>query len=75
MGREFTGDSEREERRNQILLDYVEALEAGTDARSEPAPGGAPGPSARTWRRSSPVTTRWRGSRRLCAQRRQAAPL
>ena len=29
MGREFTGDSEREERRNQILLAYVEALEAG----------------------------------------------
>ncbi len=29
MGRELTGDSEREERRNQVLLDYVESLEAG----------------------------------------------
>jgi hypothetical protein len=31
MGRELTVDSEREERRNQILLAYVEALEAGRE--------------------------------------------
>src|SRR5271156_1818038 len=31
MSRKFTGDSEREERRNLILLDYVEALEAGRE--------------------------------------------
>ncbi len=31
MGDEHTGDSEREERRNQILLAYVEALEAGRE--------------------------------------------
>ena len=31
MGHELTGDSEREERRNQILLAYVEALEAGRE--------------------------------------------
>jgi eukaryotic-like serine/threonine-protein kinase len=29
MGPELSGDAEREERRNQILLDYVEALEVG----------------------------------------------
>ena len=31
MSRELTGDSEREERRNQVLLAYVEALEAGRE--------------------------------------------
>ena len=31
MSRELTGDSEREERRNQVLLGYVEALEAGRE--------------------------------------------
>jgi eukaryotic-like serine/threonine-protein kinase len=31
MSRDFSGDSEREERRNQILLDYVLALEAGRE--------------------------------------------
>ena len=31
MNREFAGDSEREERRNQILLAYVEALDAGRE--------------------------------------------
>ena len=29
MDRELSGESEREDRRNQILLDYVEALEQG----------------------------------------------
>jgi eukaryotic-like serine/threonine-protein kinase len=31
MGRELSGDSQREERRNQVLLGYVEALEAGRE--------------------------------------------
>ena len=31
MSREFSGGFEREERRNQVLLDYVEALEAGRE--------------------------------------------
>jgi hypothetical protein len=31
MGRELTGDSEREERRNEILLAFVEALDAGRE--------------------------------------------
>jgi serine/threonine protein kinase len=31
MARELTGDSEREERRNQVLLGFVEALEAGRE--------------------------------------------
>jgi eukaryotic-like serine/threonine-protein kinase len=31
MVRELTGDSDREERRNQVLLGYVEALEAGRE--------------------------------------------
>ena len=64
MGRELVADPEREERRNRILLEYVEALEEGQQPDRgallaahpdlEPRPGGLPRRQRRD-RKDSPL--------------------